>query len=145
MSILIRPLLPDDYDAVFALWRETEGLVLRDVDGREAVTSYLEHNRNLSFVALDGARVIGAVLGGTDGRRGYLQHLAVARSHRRRGTGRELVRRAVAALAERGIHKCHLMVLVGNEGARAFWRSVGWKEREDVLLMSHSADAEANV
>jgi ribosomal protein S18 acetylase RimI-like enzyme len=145
MTIVIRPMRADDYDAVFALWRETEGLVLRDVDGREPVTSYLAHNRDLSFVALDRTRVVGAVLCGTDGRRGYLQHLVVAPSHRRRGTGRELVRQALAALAARGIHKCHLMVLAGNGDGRAFWRSTGWREREDVVLMSHSSDPEANL
>lgn len=136
---------PNDYDAVLALWRETEGLVLRDVDEREPVTRYLERNAGLSFVAIDGDELAGAALCGTDGRRGYLQHLAVAPSHRRNGLGRELVRRCLAALAARGILKCHLLVLVDNARARAFWRAIGWAERDDVLLVSHTESAGANA
>jgi ribosomal protein S18 acetylase RimI-like enzyme len=112
--------------------------VLRDVDAREAVEAYLHQNPGLSFVACAGEQVVGAVLCGTDGRRGYLQHLVVARTHRRAGIGRRLAERAAAALATRGIDKCHLMVLPSNAGARAFWRRVGWAERPDVLLMSRS-------
>ena len=79
------------------------------------------------------------MLCGTDGRRGYLQHLAVAPAYRRRGVGRRLAERAVAALAAQGVAKCHLMVLPSNAAARAFWRRLGWAERGDVLLMSHVA------
>ena len=127
----------DDYEQVVALWQNTDGLVLRDVDQREPVVRYLRANPGLSFVASDQGRVIGAVLCGTDGRRGYLQHLAVAPSHRRRGIGRALAERCVAALTARGLDKCHLMVLPENAPARAFWRRLGWHERQDVLLMSH--------
>jgi len=136
----IRELVPGDHDAVTALWRACEGVVLREVDGREAIARYLERNPGLSFLCegADGA-VVGAVLCGTDGRRGYLQHLAVAPAHRRRGIGRALAARAVAALAGRGIHKCHLLVVASNEAARRFWLAAGWQERSDVRLMSHTA------
>ena len=103
------------------------------------IERYLERNRGLSFVACDGDRVIGAVLCGTDGRRGYLQHLAVAAAHRRRGIGRRLVTCALASLVAQGIMKCHLMVLPGNADARAFWQSAGWEERRDVLLLSYNS------
>src|SRR5688500_4340583 len=93
-----------DYDEVMGLWRASEGLVLRDVDQRAPLPCYLQANARLSFVAeVDGA-IVGAVLCGTDGRRGYLQHLAVARGHRRQGVGRLLVEHAVTALAMRGIN-----------------------------------------
>lgn len=133
----LREFRPDDYEDVVALWRNTEGLVLRDVDQRNPIVRYLRSNPGLSFVATVQGRVVGAVLCGTDGRRGYLQHLAVAPGHRRRGIGRALAERCVAALASRGLDKCHLMVLPENEPARAFWRRLGWHERQDVLLMSH--------
>jgi N-acetylglutamate synthase len=126
-----------DYDEVVALWRITEGLVLRDVDQAEAIARYLTRNPGLSFVAIDQARIVGAVLCGTDGRRGYLQHLAVAPTHRRRGVGRALAQRCVEALSQRDLDKCHLMVLPQNEAARAFWRRLGWQDRDDVRLMSH--------
>lgn len=119
---------PRDYDEVMALWSETEGLTLRDADSREAITRYLARNPSLSFVARDGGQLVGAVLVGTDGRRGYLQHLAVAPSHRGQGLGRALAERAVAALSALGIAKCHLMVREENGPARAFWERLGWSE-----------------
>jgi len=76
---------------------------------------------------------------GTDGRRGYLQHLAVDPNHRRSGAGRALAEHAFQALVAIGIRKCHLMVVEGNERALGFWRSMGWSERGDVLLMSRGA------
>jgi N-acetylglutamate synthase len=126
-----------DYDQVVALWRAAEGVVLRDVDQPEAIARYLALNPGLSFVASDEGRIIGAVLCGTDGRRGYLQHLAVAPTHRRRGVGRALAQRCVEALSERGLDKCHLMILPQNQVARAFWRRIGWQDRDDVRVMSH--------
>ena len=86
---------------------------------------------------------MGAVLCGTDGRRGFLHHLAVTARHRRHGIGRALVATALDAVAKRDIHKCHLMVLPANDGARAFWKRVGWMERTDVILMSHTAAGNA--
>ena len=135
----IRELMPADYDEVIALWRASEGIVLREVDERAAIERYLARNAGLSYVACDGDRIVGAVLCGTDGRRGYLQHLAVASTHRRRGIGRRLVVCALASLVARGIMKCHLMVRPDNADARAFWKAAGWEERGDVLLMSYNS------
>ena len=146
---LRRPeILPFDlryYDAVFALWQSTEGLTLRDADSREAIGRYLERNPGLSFVAFDGENLVGAVLCGHDGRRGYLQHLAVAPGHRRRGIGAALAERCLAALAEQGIFKCHLFVRADNPEARAFWERVGWTVREDAVFMSRTVSGDGNV
>lgn len=138
MTIEIREFAPADYDSVRALWLAAPGVVVRDADAREPLTAYLARNQGLSFVALDGDLLVGAVLCGTDGRRGYLQHLAVAPTHQRLGVGRRLAERCVAALAARGIDKCHLMVLADNVDAAAFWARIGWIDRSDVRLMSHT-------
>ncbi len=130
------PFRPADYDEVLALWRATEGLTLRDADSREAISRYLDRNPGLSFLARDEGRLVGAVLAGTDGRRGYLQHLAVTPSHRGMGLGRKLARQVVAAFRSLGIAKCHVMVREENEGAKLFWAHLGWTERDDVTLMS---------
>lgn len=88
---------------------------------------------------------MGAVLAGTDGRRGYLQHLAVASTHRGRGLGRALVERVIEALGAVGIAKCHLMVRRDHEPALAFWRHLGWTDRDDVALMSHLDSGSTNA
>lgn len=137
--------LPADYDEVMALWSSTEGLTLREADSREAISRYLARNPGLSFVARDQGQLVGAVLTGTDGRRGYLQHLAVAPSHRGQGVGRSLAERAVAALGALGITKCHLMVRRENASARAFWARLGWHERADITLMSLADPSAANA
>ena len=141
----IFPFSPSDYDEVMALWQATEGLTLREADSREAVTRYLARNPRLSFVARDGGRVVGAVLGGTDGRRGYLQHLAVAPTHRRQGLGRSLAGRVLEGLGTLGIAKCHLFVRREHAEAREFWERSGWTVRDDVTLMSHSDSAATNA
>ena len=137
--------LPADYDEVMALWSCTEGLTLREVDSREAIGRYLARNPGLSLVARDDGQLVGAVLTGTDGRRGYRQHLAVAPSHRGRGLGRALAERAVGALRAVGIRKCHLMVRQENADARAFWTRLGWNERADITLMSRADPDAANA
>jgi N-acetylglutamate synthase len=136
---------PADYDEVMALWCNTEGLTLREADSREAIARYLGHNSGLSFVARDAGQLVGAVLAGTDGRRGYLQHLAVAPSHRGRGVGRALAERVVEALRSLDVAKCHVMVRQENVAARAFWVHLGWQDRADVVLMSHADPNAANA
>jgi N-acetylglutamate synthase len=145
VTTTIREFQPTDYDAVVSLWRASPGVTLRDADARAPLTAYIQRNAGLSFVATDANLIVGAVLCGTDGRRGYLQHLAVAVSHRRQGIGRELAERCVRALAERGIDKCHLMVVSDNHDATAFWTRIGWVERTDIRLMSHTSSGVATA
>jgi len=80
--------------------------------------------------------VVGTVLCGHDGRRGYIHHLAVAQSHRRRGIGRALVERILSALMAQGIQKCHLFVFGENRQAIAFWERVGFSQRVELVMMS---------
>jgi N-acetylglutamate synthase len=138
MRVEVLPFQPQDYEQVMALWQATEGITLRKADSREAILAYVARNPGLSFVARDGDVLAGAVLAGTDGRRGYLQHLAVAPSYRGRGIGRALAERVVEALSAAGIAKCHLMVRQENERAKRFWEHLGWTMREDISLMSHA-------
>lgn len=145
MEVTLRPFLFDDYPAALALWRTCEGVVLRAVDEPEPMRRYLERNAGMSVVAEVDGRVVGTLLAGTDGRRGYLQHLAVAAAHRRRGLGRALVGRALAALAAVGVDKCHLLVVADQEVARAFWMSLGWEERRDVRLLSRAVGAQRDA
>ena len=85
MAVVIRPMTITDYEAVRALWTSCEGVGLNDADRPEALSAYLERNPGMSFVAQQGDAIVGAVLCGHDGRRGYLNHLAVSPAHRHRG------------------------------------------------------------
>ncbi len=136
MAVEIRPMTIADYDQVYALWQACEGVGLSAADEPQAIRAYLERNPGLSAVALDGGRVVGTVLCGHDGRRGYIHHLAVAQSHRRRGIGRALVERILSALMAQGIQKCHLFVFGENRQAIAFWERVGFSQRVELVMMS---------
>ncbi len=134
----IRPMTADDYDAVLALWQSSEGVGLSSADSRESIAGYLARNPGHSFVVEVDGMLVGAVLCGHDGRRGYIHHLAVHPDYRRRGIGRELAARCLAALREAGIQKCHLFVFGENRNGRQFWQNTGWTERVELILMSRA-------
>jgi len=126
----------EDYDAVLTLWKHTEGVGLNESDSRENVASYLQRNPGLSFVAqTDAGEIIGAVLGGHDGRRGYLHHLAVAREWRGQGLGRALVEACLTGLKREGITRCNIFVYAANEAGQAFWKHFGWQPRAELLVL----------
>ncbi|HTY86841.1 MAG TPA: GNAT family N-acetyltransferase [Candidatus Acidoferrum sp.] len=130
-----------DYDAVLALWQGTKGVGLNESDTRPAIMAYLQRNPRLSFVAEQRGRIIGAVLGGHDGRRGYLHHLAVASGHRRCGLGRRLVEACLAKLRRAGIPKCNIFIFATNAAGMRFWKQNGWRLRKELRLMQIQLDA----
>lgn len=132
IPLLIRPMSIGDYDAVIGLMQATPGVTVRDADSREMTQRYLERNPGLSFVAPVEGEVVGCLMAGHDGRRGYLQHLVVAPAFRRRGIAAALVGKCVSALAQLGIGKCHIDVLKTNVSGKAFWERQGWALRTDL-------------
>ena len=136
MSIAIREMTIQDYGQVLALWRTSEGVGLSDADSEESIARYLDRNPGLSFVARDGEHLVGAILCGHDGRRGYIHHLAVSESHRRQGLGRALMERCLSALRRDGIGKCHIFVFADSQDTIAFWKSIGWTRRVELVMMS---------
>ena len=128
----IRVMTIDDYDAVIQLMNQTPGVSVRQADSRQAVARYLDRNPGLSFVACSDDTVVGCIMSGHDGRRGYLQHLLVRPEHRGRGIGSMLVERCLDALGELGIQKSHVDVFKTNVMAARFWVRQGWKLRTDI-------------
>jgi N-acetylglutamate synthase len=130
-----------DYDAVYALWERSEGVGFDDAcDTREAIARYISRNPETCFVARRNGDIVGAVLCGHDGRRGCIYHLAVDASHRRLGIGRTLVDKCMAALEAQGVNKCNIVVKAYNDDGQAFWESVGWFTRPDLLFMQKWTD-----
>jgi putative acetyltransferase len=129
-------MVPTDYLALRTLWESSEGLGLSDADSPEGFEQFLERPPGLSSVALDGERLVGGVLCGHDGRRGYIHHLAVSSSHRRRGVARSLVTRCLSLLSAEGIQKCHVFVFGENEEGRIFWERSGWPARVELVVFS---------
>ena len=129
-----------DYDEVSALWARCEGVGLDPDDTRENIAAYLDRNPGLSFVAREGGKLVGAVLCGHDGRRGYLHHLAVDHEYRRKGIGKALAAKCIEGLRAIGIPKCNIFVFDENDHALAFWEADGWNGRSDLRLLQKWTD-----
>ena len=130
----IRIMTIDDYDAVYALWAEMPGVGLRESeDSREGIAYYLRRNPETCFVAVSESVVVGAVLCGNDGRRGYINHLAVRAGMRGQGIGKALIGACLAVLRREGIRRCGLMVFRDNDTGNAFWDAIGSRRREEIL------------
>jgi len=140
MDCTIREMTMDDHDGAMALWGSREGVGLNEADERGEIERYLRANEGMSFVAVADGRIVGAVLGGADGRRGYLHHVAVAASHERSGLGRALVDRCLQALRAAGMRKCHVHVFAANVEARNFWAATGWQLRDDLVVVSKTME-----
>lgn len=137
----VRELEMKDYDFVLTLWRSVKGLSVGESDSPENIEHYMQRNPGLSFTAWHSDRLIGAVLCGHDGRRGFLHHLAVVPEYRNHGVARRLIEQCLTALSNQGIRRCHVFVLTSNDDGRGFWKRMGWKDREDIALMTHETAA----
>ena len=129
---IIRTMTIDDYDSVVELMKQTPGVTFRDADSRESTDRYLQRNPGLSFVCEVEHQLVGCIMSGHDGRRGYLQHLVVLPAHRRQGISNALVEKCLSELEKLGILKSHIDVLKTNVLAAAYWDSQGWKIRSDI-------------
>ncbi|HBL84744.1 MAG TPA: GNAT family N-acetyltransferase [Clostridiales bacterium] len=124
----------DDYDSVYNLWINTKGMGLNDIDdSRQGISKYLNRNPSSCFVAMKDKKIIGAIITGHDGRRGYIHHTAVAVEYRHKGIGRALVDAALSALKAEGITKVALVVFDKNETGNRFWEELGFSERTDLV------------
>ena len=130
----IRTMLIEDYQEVYQLWSGTAGMGLNSIDdNREGIERYLNRNPRTCLVATSQNRIIGAILSGHDGRRGFIYHTAVSEAEQRQGTGSALVAAALAALSDEGITKVALVVFAGNAKGNRFWEKNGFSQREDLV------------
>ena len=131
-----RPMRPDDYHEIYALWQRVCMGALDDVDSEKNIHSYLAKSPGQSFVCCADGAIVGTILCANDGRRAYIHHMAVLPDHRRSGVASELARRALAVQKSLGINKCNLFVFRRNELGRTFWESQGFSVRDDLDIMS---------
>ncbi len=139
-SIDLRVMEPNDYQFVHALWDSCEGIGRSKADSEPRIRQFLAQNPGLSHAACEGDRIVGTILCGEDGRRGYLHHLAVHPAFRRRGIGGMLVRNCLETLARKNIQKCHLFIFRENHEGMEFWENEGWSQRDDLQIMSKFID-----
>ena len=138
----IRPMTIADYDGVYDLWISTPGMGLNTTDdSREGIARYLRRNPTTSFVAEEAGRIVGVIIAGHDGRRGFIYHTAVRPECRKQGIATQLVEHAMDALEKEGIHKAALVVFERNALGNAFWERIGFEERTDLVYRNRSIHA----
>ena len=129
----IRTMTLGDYNEVYALWLSCKGMGLNSLDDSEqGISRFLARNPTTCFIAESDNKIVGAILAGNDGRRGYIYHTAVNPDHRNKGIARELVNAALKALEALGINKAALVVFSANECGNAFWERMGFTPRNDL-------------
>jgi ribosomal protein S18 acetylase RimI-like enzyme len=127
MEIQTREFRIEDYQEAIELWNRIEGLDIAEGDDRETIRRFLQRNPGLSRVAMNDAAMVGAVLCGHDGRRGYVYHLAVDPTYRGQGVGRRLIAECLAGLKEAGLERANILVANDNPRGLEFWNSCGWE------------------
>jgi ribosomal protein S18 acetylase RimI-like enzyme len=131
--LLIRPYRPHDFREVTRLWRAT-GLHIGPSDRREALERSRRRDPELFLVAERSGQIIGVVLGRYDGRRGWVNHLAVDGAARRAGVGGRLMTELERRLARKGCSKVNLHVEPENRGVTRFYESLGYEVRPLVFM-----------
>ena len=127
-------MLVSDYEAVYDLWMSCAGIGLNDLDdSKEGITQFLQRNPETCFVAEVNNKIVGSILAGNDGRRGYIYHTAVHPEYRRQRVASQLITTVLDALKHIGIHKIALVVFTKNKDGNAFWGNEGFSARDDLV------------
>ena len=130
----IRKMKCEDYTSVYNLWMACAGMGLNNLDdSQEGITKFLQRNPDTCFVATETDIIVGVILVGSDGRRGYIYHTAVHPNYRKKGIAKKLVKKSLEALEEIGINKVALVVFKHNENGNKFWKKLGFTERKDLV------------
>lgn len=136
--MIIRNMKIEDYEEVYALWMACHGMGLNDLDdSREGIEKFHLRNPDTCFVA-ETDRIVGAILAGNDGRRGYIYHTVVHPDFRRKGIAGALVETVMNALKDLGIHKAALVVFDSNEDGNTFWEKQGFTVRNDLIYRNRA-------
>jgi ribosomal protein S18 acetylase RimI-like enzyme len=119
---------------VVALWKSVFGYETAHNNPSLAIDKKLQVDDQLFFVAVADKTVVGTIMAGYDGHRGWLYSVAVAPTHRRQGIGARLVAHAERALIRKGCVKINLQILEGNEGVTAFYAALGFSVEKRVSM-----------
>jgi len=130
----IREFQLTDYDDVVGLWK-TAGLILRPGDELYGIKLKLQRDPDLFLVAEDDSEIVGVVMGAWDGRRGWINHLAVKPNRQRKGIGRTLIGELEKRLFEKGAKKVNAQIYQWNTKSTDFFKSVGYEVHSDLVMI----------
>ena len=127
------------YKEVIELWRKT-GISVGSTDTKEELKRMIEHNPDLFLIGKIEEKVIGVVMGGFDGRRGYVHHLAVDQKYQKKGYGKIIMDELMVRFRKMRVHKVHLFIEKYNKEVVKFYQNLGWEIRDDLIMMSYVPD-----
>lgn len=96
----------------------------------DSISAFLERNPTTNFVAVDNSEIIGTILCGHDGRRGYIYHTVVKKQYRNQKIGTRLIEAAISGLQKEGITRVCLNIMETNEHGKVFWQRRGWEKKD---------------
>jgi ribosomal protein S18 acetylase RimI-like enzyme len=105
---------------------------------KKELKNFLKRNPNTCFIAEENGLIIGDILAGNDGRRGYIYHTCTLENQRQKGIGRKLVDSVITALKNEGIAKVALVVFEKNKNGNGFWEKIGFTVRENLIYRNFS-------
>ena len=136
--MLIRKMIIEDYDSVYQLWMSCSGMGLNNLDdSKEGIAKFLDRNPQTCFVA-ENDKIVGVILAGNDGRRGYIYHTAVHPDYRNQGIATDLVKSVEQTMKNLKINKIALVAFERNESGNAFWEKQGYSLRTDLSYRNKS-------
>lgn len=142
----IRKMCIQDYDDIYSFWISCAGMGLRSLDdSKEGIERFLKRNPQTNFVAQEDRKLIGAILSGHDGRRGYIYHTVVLPEYRGKGIGSALVDTAVDALRKEGITRVCLNIMETNKSGKRFWLNRGWEKKDFLGFYSKAITDQENA
>ncbi len=136
LALKIRTIKESDYEDLLELWKRA-GLHLKTIsDSFDGFSIMIRRNPETCLVGLLDNKIIASVLGGFDGRRGYIWHLAVDPQFQKKGYGKQMMEAVENKFKEMGVVKIHLTVERTNASVVSFYKHLNWYIRDDLIMMS---------
>ncbi len=138
---MIRKMVIDDYEQVYALWQSCSGVSLSRIDdSKEGIARFLDRNAETCLVEEENNEIVATILASYDGRRAYIYHTAVRDDARRKGKGKQLVEAELKIFKKLGVSKAAGMVIIENKNAQSFWKNCGFTIRKDLYYICKELD-----
>lgn len=127
--VVVKPMEPEDYSACWRIWQRSGDSAVRSGEGESGVRRFLKHNPRLNWVAWQEGTIVGGVLAGSDGWRGYVHHLAVDQAFRRQGVAGALMVKVITTLEEMGIPQIEVTVPAHCSDGQLFFLGCNWTKQ----------------
>lgn len=129
----------DEYEEIVEFWKKA-GINVGSSDTREEIERMLQRNPDLFLIGKLDDKIISVVMGGFDGRRGYVHHLAVDPHYQKQSYGKMIMDELIKRFRKKRAHKVHLFIEKYNREVVSFYQNLGWEIRDDLIMMSFIPD-----